>query len=91
MVTFDITNLYSNILHELGKQAISFWIEKYPETLNPTFNFDGIKLTLNNNSFQFNNKIYIQPLGTAMGTKTSPTYTTLTIAYLEEKLYEIIC
>ena len=42
MVTFDITNLQSNIPHELGKQAISFWIEKYPETLHPTFNKDSI-------------------------------------------------
>ena len=59
MIIFDLTNLYSNILHELGKQAISFCIEKYPETLHPRFNkkliTDGIELILNNNSFQFNN------------------------------------
>ena len=48
MVIFDVTNLYSNNPHELGKQAISFWIEKYPETLHPRFNekiiSDGIEL-----------------------------------------------
>ena len=33
MVMFDFTNLYSNISHEFGKQDISFWREKYPETL----------------------------------------------------------
>ena len=33
--------------------------------------------------------IYIR-LGTAMGTKMSPTYITLTLAYLEENYYEII-
>ena len=39
MVTFDVTNLYSNIPHELGKQTISFWIKKrYPETLPRRFN-----------------------------------------------------
>ena len=38
MVTFDVTNLYNNIHHELGKQAIWFWIEKYPETLHLRFN-----------------------------------------------------
>ena len=31
IVTFDVINLYSNIPLELGKQAISFWIEKYPD------------------------------------------------------------
>ena len=36
--TFDVTNLYSNIPHELGKQANSFWIDKYPDTLHPRFN-----------------------------------------------------
>ena len=33
MVTFDVTNLYSNTPHELEKHAILFWIEKYPEAL----------------------------------------------------------
>ena len=51
---------------------------------------EGIEIILNNNSFQFNNNNYIQTLGTAMGTKMAPTYATLTLAYLEENLYEII-
>ena len=85
-----------NILipHELGKQAISFGIDKYPETLYPKFNkkfiIDGIELLQNNNSFQFNNVNYIQIQRTAMGTKMAPTYATLTLAYLEENLYKII-
>ena len=41
-------------------------------------------------SFQFNNINYTQTLGTAMGTKMAPTYSTLTLAYLEENLGEII-
>ena len=51
---------------------------------------EGIEIILNNISFQFNNINYIQTLGTAMGTKMAPTYATLTLAYLEEDLYEII-
>ena len=94
VVTFDITNLYSNITYKLGKQAISFWIEKYRETLHPRFNktfiTDSRELILNNNYFQFNNINYIQTLETAIGTKMAPTYTTLILAYLEENLYEII-
>ena len=83
MVTFDITNLYSNIPHELGTQAISFWIEKYPEILHNKFITEGIEIILNNNFFQFNNINYIQTLGTTMGTKMAPTYETLTLAYLK--------
>ena len=92
MVTFDFTNLYCKISPELGKQAISYLREKYPETLHPRFNkkfiTDGIELILNNNSFQFDNMNYIQTLGTAMRTKMTPAYTTLTLTYLEENLYE---
>ena len=50
---------------------------------------EGIEIIHNNNSFQFNIN-YIQTLGTAMGTKMAPTYSTLTLAYLEKNLYEII-
>ena len=88
IATFDVTNLYSNVPYELGKQAISFWIDKHPDTFHPKFNktfiIEGIAINLNNNSFQFNNNNYIQTLGTAMGTKMAPTYATLTLAYLEE-------
>ena len=38
MVSLDVTNLYSYMPYNLGKQAISFWIEKYPETLHQIFN-----------------------------------------------------
>lgn len=91
LATFDVTSLYSNIPHELGKQAIKYWIQRHPEILHPRFNedfiIDSLDLILKNNSFQFNNNNYIQILGTAMGTKMAPAYATLTLAYLEETLY----
>ena len=94
IATFDVTDLYSNIPYELGKPAISFWIDKHPNTLHPRFskNFiiEGIKIILNYNSIQFCNNNYIQALGNAMGTKMAPTYATLTLAYFEENVYEII-
>ena len=70
IVTFGVTDLYSNIPHELGKQTTSFWIEKYPEQLHPRFNkntiTDGTELILNNNAFWFDNLNYIQSQGTAI-------------------------
>ena len=81
MVTFDITNLYSNILRKLGKQAISFWIEKYPEILHPRFNkkfiTDDMELILSNNFLQFDHINYIQTLRTAMEIKMALMYATL--------------
>ena len=94
LTSFDIEALYSNIPHKLGLEAIKYWIEKYPNTLNSRFSkefiLDGIKFILDNNIFCFNDIFYRQEKGTAMGTKFAPVYATLTIGYLEEKLYTII-
>ena len=92
LVSFDVVNLYSNIPHDLGIEAISFWLNKYPKELpnriSKEFVLDGIKLILENNSFCFNDSYFLQTKGTAMGTKFAPIYATLVLAYLEEKLYE---
>ena len=84
VVTFDVTNLYCNIPYELGKQAISIWINKYPDTSHPRFRkkiiIEDIEIILSNYVFQFNNINYFLTLGTAMGTKMAPTYATLTLA-----------
>ena len=54
------------------------------------FILDGIKLILANNTFSFNDKHYKQVKGTAMVTKFALVYATLTVGYLEEKLYKEI-
>ena len=92
LVTFDVENLYSNIPHDLGLEAIDFWINKYPDELpnriSKEFIINSIKLILENNSFCFNDTYFLQTKGTAMGTKFAPVYATLVLAYLEEKMYE---
>ena len=91
LVSFDVTNLYSNISHTLGIEAIKYWLDKYPNCIHRRFskNFilEAISIILENNNFTFHDKIYNQVKGTAMGTKFAPTYATLVLAYLEEKLY----
>ena len=34
LVSFDIENLYSNITHELGLEAINYWLDKHPEDMD---------------------------------------------------------
>ena len=51
------------------------------------FILEGIKVILENNNFMFDGSFYNQIRGTAMGTKFAPTYATLVLAYLEERLY----
>ena len=70
--------------YELGKQAISFWIDNTQTYYTQDFKkiiIEDIEIILNNNSFEFNSINYIQTLGTAMGTKITPTYATLTHIY----------
>jgi hypothetical protein len=45
-------------------------------------------LILENNTFQFDDRIYLQASGTAMGTQMAPTYATLTVGYVEQLLHD---
>ena len=94
LVSFDIVSLYSNIPHDLGLEAISFWLDKYPELIanryNKAFITEALKIVLENNIFSFNNNYFKQIKGTAMGTKVAPTHATLVLAFLEEKMYKTV-
>ena len=91
LVSFDVENLYTNLPHKLGIEAIQFWLEKYPQELpariDKNFILEGIKFILENNYFCLNDKYFLQKKGTAMGTKFAPIFSTLVLGYLEEKLY----
>ena len=94
LISFDIVSLYPNIPHDLGIEAISFWLEKYPELItdryNKTFIIEALKIILENNIFSFNKEYFKQMKGTAIGTKVAPTYATLVLGFLEERMYETI-
>jgi hypothetical protein len=57
LVTFDVTSLYTNIPHEFGVEALTYWIEKYPELIPGNFSLDfiidSVKFILENNTFHF--------------------------------------
>jgi hypothetical protein len=94
LTTFDVTSLYTNIPHDLGYQAIEYWIDihkdKIPAKFTKDFIMNSLKMILENNFFSFEDNIYLQISGTAMGTKVAPTYASLVMGYLEEKLYSNI-
>lgn len=89
-VSFDVTRLYTNIPHNLGVEAIDYWINKNESILQSRFSkefiLEGITLVLENNHFFFDDKYFLQTKGTAMGTKVAPTYANLVLGYLEEIL-----
>ena len=87
LCTMDIVNLYSNIPHDLGINAIEYWTSKLPPTHSRfpvEFIIESLKIVLDKNIFNFNGRFYKQIHGTAMGTKCAPYYATLTLAYIEK-------
>ena len=91
LVSFEVTSLYTNISHELGVEAITFWLDKYSKLITSrfckVFLLESMNLILENKFFYFNDKLYNQKRGTAMGAKFAPTYATPVLGFLEEKLY----
>ena len=86
----DIKSLYTNISHELGIEAIKYWINKRQDLIKTRitddFIIESIKLILANNNFLFNDVMYCQRIGTAMGHVFAPPYACLVIGYLEEEI-----
>ena len=57
MATLDVENLYGNITHEIGLEAVKFWLETCPREMSRISNdfiLSGIRLILENNTFHFN-------------------------------------
>ncbi|XP_014776090.1 uncharacterized protein LOC106873295 [Octopus bimaculoides] len=92
MVTFDVINLYTNIPHNYGTEAIWSWLDKYPEEIperiNKDFIIQSLRFVLQNNQFMFDTTVYRQKSGIAMGTRAAPTIANLTMGYLEITIYQ---
>ena len=88
MYSCDISSLYTSIPTELGLEAIKYWLherrELIPQRFTDDFIIESLEFILNNNNVLFDERMYLQLLGTAMGTKCAPPYACLTIGFLEE-------
>ena len=91
-VTIDVTALYTNIPAEGqdgGLAAFEKAMNKRTDKTVPTsFLIDLMKIVLGCNVFEFNSKLYIQRIGTAMGSRCAPTYACLFMAELENRMLE---
>ena len=86
LFSLDIESLYTNIKHHIGIRFIRAALEKLrPNAKNPSNNSLLILLEaiLTKNNFTFNNDHYLQVAGTAMGTKTAPSYANIVVAIFE--------
>lgn len=86
--SLDVTALYTNIRHNLGLTSIKGFLDKDPEMPNRQKNFilEHIKFILTHNIFKFEDTIYHQSCGTAMGTKFAPSYANLFMGAFEKNM-----
>lgn len=88
LFTCDIVSLYTSIPHPLGLTAIEYYVDKQkdliPNRFSKNFILEALKFILENNNFIFNDQMYNQLVGTAMGGNVAPPYAILSIGYLEE-------
>ncbi|XP_029654788.1 uncharacterized protein LOC115228323 [Octopus sinensis] len=89
LVSFDVVNLYTNIPHDYGIEAVT---EKYAEEISGCINhriiIEALKFILLNNYFMFDTTYYRQKCGIAMETRAAPVISNVEMGYLELKLYQ---
>ena len=89
LVSMDVTSLYTNIPEEEGIQTVcnayeKFYMNKPPI---PTRLIDkALRLILQENSFQFNGKNYLQTHRTAMGTKMAVAFANIFMSKVESEI-----
>jgi Na+-translocating ferredoxin:NAD+ oxidoreductase RnfD subunit len=68
LISFDVVSLYTNIPHDLGISAITFWLENkrniVQDRLSKEFILETMKIILERNVFYFDGKFYRQKRGT---------------------------
>lgn len=91
MVTMDLESLCTNIIHREGLEALQHYLQLRPEEIMPPTDYlvQLTELTLNNNVFLFQDKLYRQQKSTAIGACFAPSYANLYLGRLEE--LHILC
>ena len=94
LISCDIVSLYTNIPHDLGIEAIRYWLRRHPDLIATRFTtefvLEALLFVLENNHFLFDGVCYHQDIGTAMGPAMAPPYACVAIGFLEETLLEPI-
>ena len=62
LASCDVVSLYTSIPHDLGLEALSYWIDKkwnlIPEHFTKAFMLEAASFVLSNNNFQFDSYVF---------------------------------
>ncbi|XP_075208158.1 uncharacterized protein LOC142313057 [Anomaloglossus baeobatrachus] len=86
LVTMDVESLYTNISHDLGMGAVSYYLSGRSTGTrdHDEFLLNMLSLILNLNYFVFDRIFYKQVSGTAMGARCAPSYANIYLGWWEE-------
>lgn len=89
LVSMDVTSLYTNIPQEEGIETVCNAYESYYKGESPIptqYLKRALELILQENSFQFTGKNYLQTHGTAMGTKMAVAFANIFMGKVESQI-----
>ena len=89
LVSMDVTSLYTNIPQEEGINTVSEAYEEFHQGNPPILTRylrEMLSLILQENSFQFNGKDFLQSHGTAMGTKMTIAFANIFMAKIKRAI-----
>jgi hypothetical protein len=88
LCTIDVIGLYPHIPHGEGLEALLGVFNRAEWELPVEDLVSLARLVLENNYFEFDEKMFRQKLGTAIGTKFAPGFANIFMGHLEENFLE---
>ncbi|CAB1351377.1 unnamed protein product [Coregonus sp. 'balchen'] len=88
MSCFDVESLYTTIPHQGGLEAMAHYLSQRPTGTLPSTNciVELAEIVVTKNFFMFDNYMFIQQNGTAMGSKMAPNYANLYLGLFEKNV-----
>ena len=91
LVSIDVSALYTNIPQDEGIEAVRETLLERDHPEVPTdFIIRLLEIILKNNIFEFNSELFLQLIGTAMGTRPAVSYANIFMARkIDTKITEL--
>ena len=90
IVTVDVSSLYTNIDQTEGLKTCAEILDKNSDNqAHNSLIIELLELVLKLNIFEFDNRLYRQDIGTAMGCKPAPDYANIFMADIDSKILQI--
>ena len=88
LCTMDVVGLYHHTPHSDGLEALRLALNKAEENIPIDDLVSLAKLVLENDFFEFDENVFRQKLGTAIGTKFAPGFANIFMGYFEKRFLD---